>query len=158
VAEAQAEPAREPDQALQTQAASASHAQDTAEQESVSGAGGKAGTGQEAAAGSGESASGGGSPGAHPDYFAELRAWLEKHKQYPRRARLRRLEGTATLRFVMDREGRVLSFELTSSSGHDMLDGEVRDMIRRAEPLPALPEEMGRDRIELEVPVRFALR
>jgi protein TonB len=58
----------------------------------------------------------------------------------------------------MDREGQVLSFELTSSSGHDTLDGEVREMIKRAQPLPALPEEMNRDRIELEVPVRFALR
>jgi protein TonB len=71
---------------------------------------------------------------------------------------MRRLEGTATLRFVMNREGRVLSFEVVGSSGHDMLDSEVREMIRRAQPLPALPEDMDRERLELELPVRFALR
>lgn len=32
-------------------------------------------------------------------------AWLERHKRYPRRARLRHLQGTALLHFTMDREG-----------------------------------------------------
>ncbi|MDX5334250.1 MAG: hypothetical protein LPK58_09395, partial [Gammaproteobacteria bacterium] len=40
---------------------------------------------------------GGGMPGAEADYLATLRAWLERHRQYPRQARLRRLEGTALL-------------------------------------------------------------
>ncbi|MBK1670149.1 hypothetical protein CKO28_19110 [Rhodovibrio sodomensis] len=140
------------------QPARASDGQRTEKQAAVSGAVGKAGTGQEAAAGAGAASAGGGSPGAHPDYFARLRAWLEKHKEYPRRARLRRMEGTATLRFVMNRSGEVMSFEVVRSSGHHMLDGAAREMIRRAQPLPSLPDEMDRERLQLEVPVRFALR
>src|SRR3546814_21089932 len=44
-----------------------------------------------------EGQSGGGAPGAFVDYKAQLYAWLDKHKEYPRRARLRRQEGTALL-------------------------------------------------------------
>ena len=32
--------------------------------------------------------------GARNDYFSLLRAWLERHKEYPRNARLKRQEGT----------------------------------------------------------------
>ena len=150
--------AAKPEPTEQAQPARAAEGQETDGQETVSGAGGKAGSGQQDAAGSGQSSAGGGSPGAHPDYFTKLRAWLERHKEYPRRARMRDIEGTATLRFVMNRDGEVLSFEVTGSSGHDMLDTEVREMIRRAQPLPALPDDMNRERLELEVPVRFAIR
>jgi len=92
-------------------------------------------------------------PGATADYLAMLQAWLEKHKEYPRRAQRRRQEGTALLYFVMDREGRVIEYHLQQSSGHDLLDREVAAMIERAQ-----PEEMDRARLELVVPVQFFLR
>lgn len=123
-----------------------------------SGTGGKAGTQQEKAAGSGDATPGGGMPGATADYFAHLRAWLERHKRYPRRAQLRRQEGTVMLRFVMDPEGRVLSYRIERSSGHRLLDEEVREMIERASPLPAMPEDMQQAQLELVVPVSFFLR
>lgn len=93
-----------------------------------------------------------------PSFEQILLAHLEQHRRYPARARKRHQEGTATLRFVMDREGHVLSFRLERSSGYDLLDDEVLEMIRRAEPLPAIPAELGRDRLELVVPVRFVLK
>lgn len=92
------------------------------------------------------------------DYMALLQAWLEKHKQYPRRAQLRRLQGTALLYFAMDDDGRVLSFRITRSSGHDLLDTEVAAMIRRAAPLPPVPADMRGARLEFVVPVQFVLR
>lgn len=79
---------------------------------SVAGAQGKAGTEARPDAGSAESSSGGGNPGEIVDYMAILQSWLEKHKEYPRGARLRRMEGTTLLYFVMDRDGRVLDFRI----------------------------------------------
>ena len=90
--------------------------------------------------------------------MALLQAWLEKHKQYPRRAQIRRLQGTALLYFAMDDDGRVLSFRITRSSGHDLLDTEVAAMIRRAAPLPPVPADMRGARLEFVVPVQFVLR
>jgi periplasmic protein TonB len=124
---------------------------------SVAGAGGKAGSGETTDAGNGDNAAGGGTPGASPDYMARLRAWLEKHKRYPRSARLRRQEGTAMLSFVIDREGRVMEYSIRESSGHRILDEEVAAMIERAQPLPGFPDDLQRSRLELVVPVQFFL-
>ena len=123
------------------------------------GAGGRSGTTDSRAAGAADSAGrGGGTPGEVEDYLARLQAWLERHKEYPRRAQLRRLQGTALLYFVMDRQGRVLDSRLQQSSGHGLLDAAARAMIRRAQPLPAPPPGLTQARLELVVPVRFRLR
>jgi periplasmic protein TonB len=45
-----------------------------------------------------------------------------------------------------------------SSSGHTLLDQETLELIRPAQPLPALPSEMGQQPIELVVPLRCELR
>lgn len=103
-------------------------------------------------------AAAGATQGPPPDYLTTLRAWLERHKQYPRAAQLRRREGTALLRFVIDRDGRVLSHRIERSSGHALLDEAVEAMIARAAPLPAMPAAMREDRLELVVPVSFFLR
>ena len=58
----------------------------------------------------------------------------------------------------MDRYGRVTEFRLEQSSGHALLDAEVRAMIQRAQPLPAMPDFMQQSQLELVVPVNFALR
>lgn len=122
------------------------------------GAAGRSGVGRSPLSGSAESSSGGGRPGVSVDYASILQAWLEDHKEYPRRARSRRQEGVVMLYFVMDRAGHVLEYRIDRSSGHDLLDREVEQMIRRAQPLPPLPAEMTQARLELVVPVQFQLR
>ena len=96
--------------------------------------------------------------GARKDYLASLQAWLERHKDYPRRARVRRDQGTALLRFVIDRSGRVLEYRIERSTGHALLDREVEAMIARADPLPPIPGTFGEDRLEISVPIAFVLR
>lgn len=122
------------------------------------GAGGKSGTQAMPETGSAESRSGGGLPRASADYLSLLQAWLERHKEYPRRAQARRQEGTVLLHFVMDREGNVLKYRITRSSGHSLLDEEVEEMIQRATPLPPMPDDMPDPRLELVIPVQFLLR
>lgn len=125
---------------------------------SVSGTQGNASTTASENTGSANDTSGGGIPGEMVDYMAVLQAWLERHKEYPRGARLRRIEGTTLLYFVMDRTGKVIDYRIQKSSGHSMLDKEVEAMIERAQPLPEIPPDMHRQRLELVVPVQFLLR
>jgi len=125
---------------------------------SVSGVDGKAGTQSSRNAGNTDDSMGGGIPGELVDYMSVLQAWLEKHKEYPRGARLRRIEGTTLLYFVMDRTGNVIDFRIQRSSGFALLDNEVEAMIQRAQPLPQIPKEMDRQCLELVVPVQFMLR
>jgi periplasmic protein TonB len=102
--------------------------------------------------------SGGGHVSELGDYLATVRSWLHDHKRYPRRARLRMLQGDATIGFVLDRSGRVVSYTLQKSSGHDMLDREVLAMIRRASPMPPIPPSLARNQMDFSVPVRFDMR
>lgn len=152
----------EPEPTETAPAATPQAAEDVPERETVSaseaGSGGEGDTRDSREQGSGDDSAAGGAAGAQADYIAALRAWLERHKEYPRRARMRRQEGVAVLRFVVARDGEVLEYALAKGSGHAALDREVEAMIRRASPLPAMPDGMNRERLELVVPVQFSLR
>lgn len=91
------------------------------------------------------------------DYLATLASWLARHKRYPRSARRRNLEGVATLTFTMNAAGKVLRYEVVRSSGYDVLDREVINMLQRAEPLPALPQDLRRANMDVTIPIRFEL-
>jgi protein TonB len=91
-------------------------------------------------------------------FAGRLFAHLNKYKRYPEGAKLRHQEGIVSLRFTMDRLGHVLSFDIAKSSGSAALDGEARELLQRAQPLPGLPAEFGRDTLDLVVPVEFFLR
>ena len=101
---------------------------------------------------------GGGVSRYHGEYFVVVRAWLQEHKRYPRRARLRMMQGEALIDFVIDRSGRVVSYELQKSTGYDVLDREVVAMIRRASPMPAFPPDLAGNKIRLSIPVNYGMR
>ncbi|SEN78592.1 MULTISPECIES: energy transducer TonB [unclassified Pseudomonas] len=88
-------------------------------------------------------------PGPSPAQVAAKASWqgtllahLGKYKKYPASAQSRGKEGLNRLRFVVDAEGNVLSFELVSKSGNAALDRATLEMIRRAQPLPKPPADM----------------
>ena len=124
----------------------------------LAGNAGKTGTTELNNIGSGDNSAGGGIPGSTKDYAATLLAWLERHKEYPRSARVRRQQGTVLLYFVMDRNGKVLNRRIEKSSGYSKLDEEALAMLQRAQPLPTMPDTMAKDTLELVVPVEFFLR
>lgn len=97
-------------------------------------------------------------PDRWSEYLSRLQTWLRQHKEYPRRARFRRQEGTTFLRFVIDRDGRLRDYGIEKSSGHELLDRAVIDMIERSRPLPPIPSHLERSSLALTVPVQFVLR
>ena len=99
-----------------------------------------------------------GVPHAWEKYLGRLQTWLRQHKEYPRRARFRHQEGTTILHFVIDRDGRLRDYGIEKSSGHELLDRAVIDMIERARPFPSIPNHLGQSRLALTVPVLFILR
>jgi protein TonB len=85
-------------------------------------------------------------------------AALHKERRYPRAAMARRQQGVPYIRFVMDREGKVLSSRLERSSGFPELDREAVALARRASPLPKPADDKPGDTLELVVPVEFFLK
>lgn len=115
----------------------------------VSGTGAGKGCGRGTAPGSAKSPS---------SYHGQLAAWLNRHKRYPPAARRNRQTGTVRVTFTIDRNGRVLSKRIVASSGHAALDNEVEAMLRRASPMPKIPQELGRSTLTVTLPVVFNLR
>ncbi|WP_312166962.1 energy transducer TonB [Phenylobacterium sp.] len=95
--------------------------------------------------------------GASNDYASRLRAWLEAHKTYPKRARMRREEGVVHVHFAVDRQGRLLGGDVTRSSGYASLDAEAMAMLDRSNPFPGAPHTVRGERIEISTPVEFYL-
>lgn len=124
----------------------------------VNGTRGKAGIGDTTAAGAARSAGAGGRPGDYVDYKQLIMSWLRQHKEYPRRAKLRRQEGEAFVFIVVDGNGRLLDYRLDKSSGHKLLDAEVTAMLERAQPLPAAQGEKQSARYEFRFRVDFWLQ
>lgn len=85
-------------------------------------------------------------------------AQLNKYRRYPSIAMLQRKQGVPWIRFIMNREGKVLSVRLERSSGVPDLDREAVALPKRAQPLPTPPDNRPDDTLELVVPVEFFLR
>ncbi len=86
-----------------------------------------------------------------------MSAWLQSHKTYPDEARERGEQGSALVRFTVDRSGRVLEFTLVRGTGSVSLDAAVSRMLTGAQ-LPAFPPAMTQDRATITVQVRYALQ
>jgi protein TonB len=72
-------------------------------------------------------------------YDVAVLGQLERAKQFPKRAALRRARGTAVVGFALDATGRVLVASVLRSSGDRDLDLESLAVIRRAAPFPEPP-------------------
>lgn len=107
--------------------------------------------------GSRNALSSGGNPGAKQSYYSLIAAHLAQHKRYPIRARRRGEEGTARLYFKLDRQGSVIEYRLSESSGFQTLDRAVIDMLKSAAPLPAFPKDMTMETLTINIPVAFSI-
>jgi protein TonB len=58
----------------------------------------------------------------------------------------------------MNGAGQVLLAEISKSSGIPELDAEALALVRRAEPLPPIPDGFGKDTIDAVIPIEFFLR
>jgi protein TonB len=88
------------------------------------------------------------------DYPSQIMAHLTRLKRYPAEARRRGQQGVATLFCRIDGAGHVLEFAITQGSGSVILDDEVKQLVRRAEPFPAPPDGKA---LEMTIPVEFVL-
>ncbi len=84
------------------------------------------------------------------DFYRTIRALLERARSYPLLARKRGMEGTVLVWFTIDRKGLPQDVKIMKSSGYQILDEEVKKMLRKASPFP---EFKG----EIKIPITFKL-
>lgn len=98
-------------------------------------------------------------PAPRPDYgwlMHALRRRIEQLKRYPSKARLNRWEGIVVVQAVIRADGQVADLIMEQSSGHDELDQDALELVRRASPIP-LKHELGKPEITIRIPIRYKL-
>jgi protein TonB len=95
-----------------------------------------------------------GSSAANANYAGLIAAHLARHKQYPAQARNNRIQGTGTVTFSIDGDGRVTAASIARSTGAAVLDKELEAMVQRSSPFPKPPGGQPRS---FTVPLTFRL-
>lgn len=91
---------------------------------------------------------------ARARYEQQISAWIQKHKLYPADAGGK--EGRVVVRMRIDRAGYVRFYALEQASGIAPLDAAAIDMVRRANPVPAVPSDYpAGNLIEFLIPITF---
>lgn len=86
------------------------------------------------------------------DYQRRLLAHIEPFKRYPADAGA---NGIVQLVFEINRDGGVLGVWVAKSSGSAVLDAAAVDMVRRSQPVPAIPDGLP-DLLTVRLPVAFS--
>lgn len=99
----------------------------------------------------------GGRKGDAKNYFSRLLSHLARHKRYPADAKKAKQEGIVKVKFSLGRDGRLLDYGISESSGNPKLDNAALSMLQDANPLPPIPDSIDRDTVTLVVPIEFSL-
>jgi protein TonB len=89
-------------------------------------------------------------------YERSLSAAAAEHRQYPRIARVRGWQGTAQILVRIGPNGQVQEVKVAESSGHEVLDRQALDMVRKALSRQPPPSSL-RGWYEVTVPIHFRL-
>lgn len=93
---------------------------------------------------------------ASPAWRGALGAWVQSHRVYPAAARAAGHEGRVSIRFTVDRTGRVLSAQVVSSSGSSLLDEGARSLLANAQ-LPPFPPAMPQPQQTVVLGIQYNL-
>ena len=91
------------------------------------------------------------------NYYATLMSWLNRKKTYPTEAKKARQQGIVSVRFTIDQRGNVIAADIKKGSGYALLDDETLKLMRRASPLPEIPDSLKRQQLTISLPVEYSL-
>ena len=90
-------------------------------------------------------------------YMEIIRLMIEKHKRYPDKARIRQIEGSVTIRFLITSEGDVSATEVVKTSRYRVLDTAALKAVKDATPFPKPPKRFFKGEVPLEITIVFEL-
>jgi protein TonB len=80
-----------------------------------------------------------------------------RYKRYPPVALDNNWQGRAEVRMAIGADGTIAALSVRSSSGHEILDREALDMIRKAKPVAPIPTSLRGTAFTVDIPVVFSL-
>jgi protein TonB len=96
--------------------------------------------------------------GTLAQYRLQLISVAKRYKRYPRVAMDNNWEGTAEIRLVIGANGFIASLIVKKGTGHEVLDQEALQWIRKAKPLAPIPAALRGKEFTVDIPVIFNLK
>ncbi len=90
-------------------------------------------------------------------YTSILKKRLASYWGYPREAKEKLMEGKSHVLFSLSREGMLTGITVVDSSGHEILDREAVDAIKRSSPFPPFPDSITAGRLNINVTFDYRL-
>jgi len=95
----------------------------------------------------------------------DLKSWqksvgklIAKKQTYPRAAMRKEIEGKAKVKVSIDRTGAITGFEMTQSTGNDILDNAVPKLMERLNPLPTPPASLSETQLSFVLPLTWRIQ
>ncbi|TCT35628.1 outer membrane transport energization protein TonB [Providencia alcalifaciens] len=80
-------------------------------------------------------------------YLDQIKREIDRHKQYPRRARKMRMQGDIQVQFDVTEKGELVNAKVVDSEKSQFFEQAILDAIKRCKPLGKPPENMNRKMI-----------
>jgi len=116
------------------------------------------GTGPQSVSGNGTNGNGNGFSGCFDAAWARsVTDRIRRFFYYPQRARTEHVTGVVVVHLTVKRNGQLNQLEIGKSSGDASLDDAAYDMVKKAQPLPRIPDHMHVDMVDGELPIAFGI-
>ena len=91
------------------------------------------------------------------EYISQVKAEIERKKNYPQIARRKGIEGVVKVQFCVSNDGRLKTVTIAASSGCKILDAEAVMSVRKASPFLCIPEELKKEELDMKIGIAFKL-
>jgi TonB family protein len=92
-----------------------------------------------------------------PTFMSELSQHIARFRYYPASASVLDIQGTAMVTFTLTRDGSLLDPRIVKSAGDEDLDQAALETLKKAQPLPKIPQSMTDDKLKLTLPIIYRL-
>lgn len=88
-------------------------------------------------------------------YKAELRAKIDHNKYYPTLSRRLGQTGTVVIAFTLLEDGNIVNVRIDKPSQYERLNISALDAVKKVERFKPIPKEIGEEKMDIKVPVKF---
>ena len=88
-------------------------------------------------------------------YKAELRAMIDKNKSYPPMSRRLGQTGTVVVAFTLLEDGHIIDVKIEKPSPYERLNLSAMEAVKKVERFKPIPKEVGEQKMDIRVPVKF---
>lgn len=88
-------------------------------------------------------------------YKAQLRAKIEENKYYPPMSRRLGQEGTVVVAFTLLKDGHIIDVKVEDPSPFERLNASALEAVRKVKRFMPIPNELGENKMDIKVPLKF---